>query len=109
MLRVGVLRVPPTRSVPTRAFVTVLSPLHLHRDALGRHPKPLSDQQQTTSSQQQGVLKRKKKVNGAFAKKIACSSYVQACLMAIGGWQLVAIGGWRLTVGGWRQLVVGDW
>ena len=51
-----------------------------------------------------GSLRQKKSVpERQFWKKTACSSYVQPCLVAIGGWRLVAFGG------GWRQLVVGDW
>ena len=52
-----------------------------------------------------GVLKRERKafLNGSFAKKTACSSYVQPWWVAIGGWRLVAIGGW------WWLVVVGGW
>ena len=37
-----------------------------------------------------GVFKRRRKkvfLNGSFAKKTACSSYVQPWLVAMGGWQ----------------------
>ena len=60
----------------------------------------------------QGGPKEKKNVfrNGSFAKKTACSSYVQPWLVAIGGWQLVAVDGgcWQLVVGDWWLVVVGS-
>ena len=59
-------------------------------------------------------------LNGSFAKKTACSSYVEPRLVAIGcwrlaiggsWWQLVVVGGgWWFVIGGWWWLaVVGGW
>ena len=52
-------------------------------------------------------LRKKSVPKGSFAKKTACSSYVQQWLVATGGWRLAAIGGWRLVAGGGRRLAVG--